>query len=64
MTGKDERGEARLSNLNPQLLGELTDQAFLGGFAGNKLTAGKFPQPGERFTNLSLIYENPALDIT
>ena len=63
MTGKDERREARLSNLNAQLLSELADQAFLGGFARDKLTAGKFPQPRERFTNRSLSYENPALDI-
>ncbi len=57
MTGKHEGREAGLGNLNAQFLRELADQAFFRGFARNKLTAGEFPEPFERFTTPPLSYE-------
>ena len=63
MTGKDEGREARLGNLNAQFFRQLADQAFFRGFARNKLTAGKFPEPGERFTMRPLSYEYPAFHV-
>ena len=59
MTGKDERRETGLGNLNAELLRQLADQAFFGGFTLDKLTAGEFPEPFQRFTTRSLSYENP-----
>ena len=63
MTGKYEGRETGLGNLNAQFFGELADQAFFRGFARNKLTAGEFPEPFERFTTWSLSDEYPAVDI-
>ena len=63
MTGKYEGRQARLGNLNPQFFRQLADQAFFRGFTRNKLTAGKFPEPRERFTMRPLSYEYAALGI-
>ena len=63
VTGKDEGCEAGLRNLNAELLFQLPDQALLWGFSGINLTTRKFPEPGERFTNRSLSYENPPVRI-
>ena len=63
MTGKYEGRETGLGNLNAQLFRELSDQAFFRGFARDKLTAGEFPEPFERFTTRSLSYEYSAFRI-
>ncbi len=54
VTGKDEGGEAGASNLYTQLFIQFPNQAFLWGFSGLNLTAGEFPEAGERFTLWSL----------
>jgi hypothetical protein len=40
---KGERGETARCDIDAELLGELTDQRRLGGFAGVDLAAGKLP---------------------
>jgi len=63
VTGKDERRQARFSDLNIKLLLQFTNETRLGGFALVKLTAWKLPQPFQRFTTWSLGDEHAPVDI-
>jgi len=63
VTGKHERGEAGLNDVNAEFLMQLADQAGLGGFPLLNLTAWKLPHACQMFTMRSFADENPAIDV-
>lgn len=63
VTGKDERREAGLGNLDAELFLKLSDQALLWGFSDLNLTTGELPEARQLFTNRPLSYENAAVDV-
>ena len=63
VTGKDERREAGLGDLNAKLLIELADQARLRAFPRINLTAWKLPQPFQMFTTWSFCDQHPSVGV-
>ena len=63
MTGKDERRQTSLGNLDAELFFKLSDQALLRGFTFFNLTAGELPEARKLFTMRPLSYEDATVDI-